>query len=82
MLEMEIIEPNILEMELTGQIPSTTGGTANYNDLFGKPKINGVELKGNLTTQDLKIETDLSNYYNKDEINNMIGDIEALLGGI
>jgi hypothetical protein len=151
MLEMEIIEPNILEMELTGQIPSTTGGTTNYNDLFGKPKINGVELKGNLTTQDLKIEaenevyvgteeptdedvevwinpdgepvtiptkvsqlendknfvtdddlkgyakttdipdvskfitkdvSDLTNYYDKDDIDNLVGDIETLLGGI
>lgn len=37
MLEMEVIKPNILEMELAGQIPSTVGGTSNYNDLINKP---------------------------------------------
>lgn len=31
------------------------GGTTNYNNLTNKPKINGVEIKGNLTTDDLDI---------------------------
>lgn len=31
------------------------GGTSDYNDLSNKPSINGVELKGNLTSKDLHI---------------------------
>lgn len=31
------------------------GGTSNYNDLSNKPKINGVELTGNKTSDDLGI---------------------------
>lgn len=56
MLEMEIIEPNSLELELTGQMPSTIGGTTNYNELYGKPSINNVELKGNKTLEELGID--------------------------
>lgn len=32
-----------------------SGGTTNYNALTNKPQINGVELSGNQTAQDLKI---------------------------
>ena len=32
--------------------------TSNYNDLYNKPKINGVTLQGNMTTEDLHIEGD------------------------
>lgn len=32
---------------------SDTGGTENFNDLKNKPSINGVELSGNKTTDDL-----------------------------
>ncbi len=32
---------------------SDTGGTDNFNDLKNKPSINGVELSGNKTTNDL-----------------------------
>lgn len=56
MLEMEIIEPNVLEMELTGQTVSTIGGTTNYNELTEKPKINNIELEGNKTLEDLGIQ--------------------------
>ena len=55
MLEMEIIEPNMIEMEIAGQTPSTIGGTTNYNELSGKPKINGIELKGDKTLDELNI---------------------------
>lgn len=34
-----------------------SGGTTNYNNLNYKPKINGVELSGNKTTEDLHLET-------------------------
>lgn len=33
----------------------TTPGTSNYNDLSNKPKINGVELRGELSLDDLGI---------------------------
>lgn len=56
MLEMEVIKPEVLEMEITGQIPSTIGGTTNYNELSGKPKINGVELKGDKTLEELGLD--------------------------
>lgn len=58
MLEMELIEPETYEMELVGQIPSTIGGTTNYNELSNKPKINNVELKGNKTLEELGIDLD------------------------
>ena len=34
---------------------SVGGGTTNYNDLENKPKINGVTLEGDLSTDDLHI---------------------------
>ena len=37
-------------------ISSKGGGTSNYNTLANKPKINGVELSGNKTTEDLNID--------------------------
>lgn len=33
------------------------GGTSNYNELSNKPKINGVELIGNKTSEDLNIKS-------------------------
>lgn len=44
-----------------------------YNDLENKPKINGVTLEGDLTTEDLGInvdDVDLSNYYTKIQSDN------------
>lgn len=40
-------------IELEGEI--AIGSTDNYNDLGNKPQINGVELKGNKTTEELGI---------------------------
>lgn len=37
-----------------------TGGTNNYPELANKPRINGVELVGNKTTEDLGIEVGVS----------------------
>lgn len=44
-----------------------SGGTTNYNDLENKPSINGVELKGNKTSNDLKM-------YTQEEVNYMLAD--------
>lgn len=37
-----------------------TGGTSNYPDLANKPKINGIELVGNKTSEDLGIDPGIS----------------------
>ena len=52
--------PNYLEndinvFELEGEISVGGGGTTNYEELNNKPQINGVELKGNKTTEELGI---------------------------
>lgn len=45
------------------------GGTTDYNKLRNKPTINGVEVVGNLTTEDLKIEIpDVSDFATKEEL--------------
>ncbi len=43
------------------------GGTSDYNDLENKPQINGVELKGNKTSGDLKM-------YTQEEVDYMLAD--------
>lgn len=48
---------------LTLATPVATGegaGTSDYEKLNNKPVINGVEVVGNLTLEDLGIETDAS----------------------
>ena len=50
-------------------------GSTNYNDLENKPIINNVELSGNKTLDELNIAS-------KDYVNDLVGDIESLLGGI
>lgn len=48
-------------------------GTKNYNNLIQKPKINGVEIIGDLTTKDLGIDDSSVNleYANENDIDNM-----------
>lgn len=41
--------------EIDTDIEISTGGTNDYNDLINKPQINGVELTGNKTPEDLGI---------------------------
>ena len=80
-------------INIEGNVISATssGGTTNYEQLENLPKINGVELMGDKSTSDLGIKIpDISNYYTKEETDNIIneqignalGDIETLLGGI
>lgn len=45
-------------------------GTTNYNGLINKPKINGVELSGNKTNEDLNIQDKLISGQNIKTINN------------
>ena len=60
--------------ELIEELLSSGGGTGttNYNNLTNKPSINGVELKGNLSSEDLglvlsdpqkSLEQAIGNYY-------------------
>ncbi len=42
--------------------------TVKYDNLSGKPKINGVELVGDKSTADLKIEVDTSKFATKEEL--------------
>lgn len=41
--------------EIDTDIELSAGGTNDYNDLINKPQINGVELVGNKTPEDLDI---------------------------
>ena len=43
----EILSKRIKALEEGG------GGTTDYNDLDNKPSINGVELKGNITLEEI-----------------------------
>lgn len=45
-----------------------SGGTSDYNSLENKPSVNGIELIGNKTTEELGLNVDLSNYATKEEI--------------
>lgn len=53
------------EEELT-TLQEDTGGTNNYNNLNNKPKINNVELVGNKTSKDLKIQDEMESLTNID----------------
>lgn len=41
--------------EIDTDIELSTNGTSDYNDLVNKPSINGVELVGDKTTEELNI---------------------------
>ena len=53
MIDLELVKENKpIELKLE---QNSKGGTNNYNELDNKPTINGVELQGNLTLEDLGI---------------------------
>lgn len=53
MIDLELVkESESIELELE---ENSKGGTKNYNELDNKPQINGKELTGNLTLEDLGI---------------------------
>ena len=65
------------------QLEVGSGGTSDYEKLNNKPSINGVELSGNKTLKELGINLpNMDDYYTKDEVDSLVGDIETLLGGI
>lgn len=73
-IEKEYDIDNVLLEESANEIvtleENQSGTTSNYDYLFNKPKINDVELQGNKTSSDLKLQEQM------DEITNM--DIEEL----
>lgn len=76
--EISVIEKDIEEIEIIESesneivtFEENTGGTSNYNYLTNKPQINNIELIGNKTSNDLKLQDQM------DALTNM--DIENLL---
>ena len=49
------VSVNNCNLHLTGKIggPGVSGGTRDYNKLLNRPTINGVELSGDMSIQDL-----------------------------
>lgn len=75
-----------IEIELLSPMREGGGGTGNYNQLENKPQINGVELVGNKTTEELgiKIPTKVSelendsNYATEEYVNSHGGKIDKI----
>ena len=55
-LEINVSEEDILELELRGPVVIVERRTDNYDELKNKPKINGVELEGDKSLEDLGME--------------------------
>lgn len=66
--EFVIIEPTTKEIVT---FEENTGGTSNYEYLTNKPQINSIELVGNKTSSELKLQGEM------EALSNM--DIENLL---
>lgn len=54
------IEALLLELKEVIEAGGGGGGTTDYNQLTNKPQINGHELEGNMSTDDLHIEQSLT----------------------
>ena len=73
----DVLNDNFREIDsrLSGleQGGGSTGGTSDYDGLSNKPSINGVELSGNKTSEDLGFEgtTNYTELDNKPKINNV-----------
>jgi hypothetical protein len=57
------VEALLIELDTGGG----GGGTTDYNQLTNKPTLNGVELKGNLTSKDVDVESDYDTTYDPEE---------------
>lgn len=53
------VEALLIELDTGGG----GGGTTDYNQLHNLPTLNGVELKGNLKSADVKVESDYDTTY-------------------
>ena len=61
--EFVIIEPTTKEIVT---FEENTGGTSNYEYLTNKPQINSVELVGNKTSSELKLQDEMEALTNTD----------------
>ena len=61
------VDINLIDnsQELVVEIREST--ITNYRELQNKPKINGIELEGNMTTKDLGIDSDINYMYDQTE---------------
>ena len=59
---MSRVEELLLELNTGGG-----GGTTDYNQLSNKPTLNGVELRGNLTSKDVDVESDYDTTYDPED---------------
>ena len=63
-----------VKSDIANGLFNISGGSTDYNELDNKPSINGVELKGNKTLEELGI--DLTNFYTKEEVDDKIPSLE------
>ena len=79
MSEIDVTIEQSLDHEINGEIVREYG-TTDYNELENKPSINGVELFGDLTTDDLgikvNVDIDTSQFATKDEIPTKTSELE------
>lgn len=68
--EFVIIEPTTKEIVT---FEENTGGTSNYTYVTNKPQINSVELVGNKTSRDLKLQDEMKALSNMD-IENLLNN--------
>ena len=68
--EFVIIEPTTKEIVT---FEENTGGTSNYEYLTNKPQINSVELVGNKTSSELKLQDEMEALTNTD-IENLLNN--------
>ena len=69
-----INEGNVIEGELNNtSTVAESSGTMNYNELYNQPKINGVTLMGNKTSEELGVQESMSALTNSD-IENLINN--------
>ncbi len=72
------VEALLIELDTGGG----GGGTTDYNQLHNLPTLNGVELKGDLKSADVKVEGDYDTTYNPDDESIIISQdmLRSMLG--
>lgn len=70
-VELSLLDGNANTMDGASGDVALPAGTSNYEDLENKPKINGVELIGDKTNEELGID-ELSNQDIETLINNFV----------
>ena len=65
---------NMFTLTLTTPAPEKEGsGSMDYDDIINKPTINGVELSGDLTLEDLGLGDVPTSTLTPEELDNIIG---------